>query len=83
MQQNAAASEELASTSEEVNAQAQELQIMMGFFTLAKAVEPRGAAARKGAPQSYSRRVPGPKGAVPPAKPSAPGTEPESQFTSF
>jgi methyl-accepting chemotaxis protein len=40
VQQNAAASEELASTSEEVNAQALKLQASMEFFTLAGDREP-------------------------------------------
>jgi methyl-accepting chemotaxis protein len=47
VQQNAAASEQLASTSEEVSSQAMELQSMMEFFTLAGGVG-RGQASIRG-----------------------------------
>ncbi|MDR3672317.1 MAG: methyl-accepting chemotaxis protein, partial [Holophaga sp.] len=55
VQQNAAASEELASTSEEVNTQATGLQAMMTFFTLAPTPGQWSATAHRPAP-----KVPGP-----------------------
>jgi methyl-accepting chemotaxis protein len=73
--QNAAASEELASTSEQVNAQALELQSTMEFFTLAGG----GRAART--PARTEVKPLGRKAAVA-RKPSREALD-ESAFTRF
>ncbi len=58
VQQNAAASEELASTSEEVNAQAQALQSSMAFFILAGGQASGATQARRSAARPTGRTSP-------------------------
>ncbi len=67
-QRNAAAAEELASTSEEMSSQAESLQQLMGFFQLAGAVDaprwtPPAAGARRAAPAARAASLPHPAAA--------------------